>query len=343
MHRSAVCRTNHAGYFVLFGRQSVAGGDFFFRFTSLRAPKALCRFRELEKEVLLISATSNKLTKLLPKRKNKTREAALQVLHTFLDRRIELAIKIASNPEGEEAAAHPLLAQSILVHLAKSPNHTAESLFATTIALLFAGHDTTAHTLSFAVGELGLNSEAFQAARAEVDRLWERDSCLRSEALDELVYLEAVVKETMRLHPVVAGIPLIAKQDTEIEGITIPAGTGLEPFFFAAGLDPEMYPNPEQFSPERWLEASSEASSPQPIMFGFSLGAHYCVGAPLALLESKVMLALLLRHFEWTLDNGRQSLEQLDQHLTLFPRDRMPLRFTQRKEVYSGSVARNLG
>ncbi len=281
----------------------------------------------LEKQVLLQSTTTNKWLKFLPKQKNKRAQEAYRILHEFLDSRIDLALEIARQPEGKTAAANPLLAQSILVHLAKSPHHNQETLFSSTMALLFAGHDTTAHTLSFTLGELGLNPKAFQSAQAEVDRLWEKEGGLSAETLDELVYVEAVVKESMRLHPVVTGIPLIATQDTEIEGIHIPAGTGVETFFLAAGRDPQMYPQPDEFRPERWLQS---ANSSQPLLLSFSLGAHYCVGDPLALLEAKLMLALLLRHFDWELENGRNSLEKLNQHLTIFPSDLMPIRFTER-------------
>ncbi|NEO67908.1 MAG: cytochrome P450, partial [Moorea sp. SIO4G2] len=64
----------------------------------------------------------------------------------------------------------------------------------------------------------------------------------------------------------------------------------------------------------------------------FSRGPHFCLGAPLALLEATVMLSLLLRHFNWELVNGRDSLEDVNQHLTVFPRDRMPIRLVSRTE-----------
>ena len=90
-----------------------------------------------------------------------------------------------------------------------------------------------------------------------------------------------------------------------------------------------MFPQPEEFRPERWLENESD-QQPLPLQFGFSRGAHYCLGAPLALLEATVMLSLLLRHFNWELVNGRESLEDVNQYLTVFPRDRMPIRFASR-------------
>jgi unspecific monooxygenase len=287
----------------------------------------------LEKQVLLQSAGKSKWLKYLPTQDSQTYWDAQRYQQAFLGPRVAMALQLAHQNESQPI---PEVGQpfrdSILVQLAKNPQHTQGSLLAEAKAFLFAGHDTTAHTLSFAVGELGLNPKVRQRAQAIVDQVWEQQEGLHLEALKGLVYIEAVVKETMRLHPVAPGIPLVAARDTELEGIHIPKRTGVEPFFLGAGRDPQMYPQPQDFRPERWLSSdqSPEEGGKQPLQLGFSLGAHYCVGAPLALLEATVMLAALLHHFDWELVNGARSLTQLDQNLTIFPRDRMPVHFTER-------------
>ena len=86
---------------------------------------------------------------------------------------------------------------------------------------------------------------------------------------------------------------------------------------------------PDAFKPERWLPNNDETAI-SPILFGFSRGQHFCLGAPLALLEATVMLTLLMRHFDWQLMNGRSSLTELNQNLTIFPRDRMPIQLKRR-------------
>ena len=287
----------------------------------------------LEKQVLLQSAGKSKWLKYLPTQESRTYWAAHRYQQEFLTPRVAMALRLAQN-DGTQPL--PDVSQqfqdSMLVQFAKSPRHNQESLLAEAKAFLFAGHDTTAHTLSFAVGELGLNPAVREMAQAIVDQVWEQEGGLNADAIKDLTYIEAVVKETMRLHPVAPGIPLVAAEETELEGLSIPKHTGVEPFFLGAGRDPQMYPQPHKFWPERWLSSaqSKEDGGKQPLQLGFSMGSHYCVGAPLALLEATVMLSALLRHFDWELVNGARSLEQLDQNLTIFPRDRMPVRFSER-------------
>lgn len=283
----------------------------------------------LEKQVLLESAGSslNKLIKKLLVRKLPDFTQSWQYIQEFLNPQVALALTIARQPESETAQqADFLVKQSILVQLAKSPRHTQETLLAESMLLMFAGHDTTAHTLSFAIGELALNPGCLKIAQAEVDQVWQAEGGLTVNSLDKLTYLKAIIKEAMRLHPVAAAIPLVTTSETDIDGIIVPTGTALELFFLGAGRNSEMYPNPNEFNPERWL-TSRQA---QPLMLGFSLGAHSCVGNHLAILEATVMLALLLRRFNWELVNGVKSLTELDQNLTIFPRDQMPVKFSLR-------------
>ncbi len=97
----------------------------------------------------------------------------------------------------------------------------------------------------------------------------------------------------------------------------------------AAGRDPEVYFHSEEFLPERWLDKNKEISSLP--MIGFGSGSHRCLKEHLSMLEVTMMLALLLRYFNWELVNGRSSLEQLQQNLLIYPSDRMPVRFRLRK------------
>ncbi len=130
--------------------------------------------------------------------------------------------------------------------------------------------------------------------------------------------------------PVASQLSLIARNDTCIDGNFIPAKTPIRLNLMIAGLSSDFYTEPELFKPERWLD-SQENGAKTPILFGFSLGAHYCLGAPLAILEATIILSLLIYHFDWDLVNGRSSLEELGQNITVFPIDGMPIRFKARE------------
>jgi cytochrome P450 len=193
--------------------------------------------------------------------------------------------------------------------------------------------DTTAHTLSFTVGALAVNPNIFQLARQEVDRVWNNHSGINSKSFKEFTYLQGVIKESMRLYPVSNGsTECVANRDTVIEGIYLPKGTPVRWSIMAAGRDPEEYPQPNEFIPDRWLKDKNKDTSPLTFLF-FGSGSHRCLGESLAILEATVMLAMLIRHFDWELVNGRSSLEQLGQNLTVFPQDQMPVKFKLREQI----------
>jgi len=245
--------------------------------------------------------------------------------------RIDLAFKLARNQkldQNELSQITQTLKDSMMVQMAKAPRYTADNLINDVRAGLFAGHDTTSHTLSFAMGELALNPQVIQKAREIIEPVIKEG--LSIESLKKLVYVEAIFKETMRLHPVASQLSIVAKRDTSMVEKFVPAGTVISLNLILAGLDSDMYGQPEEFRPERWLDAE-ENGGIEPTLFGFSLGAHYCLGAPLAILEATVILSLLIYHFDWELVNGRSSLEQLGQNITVFPQDKMPIRLKARK------------
>ncbi|MGB6300027.1 MAG: cytochrome P450 [Rivularia sp. (in: cyanobacteria)] len=285
----------------------------------------------LEKQVLVQGTTGFNWLKYLPTQKNQVYREAQNYLNSFLRPRIDLAFKLARNQElkqNELSQVNQTLKDSMVFQMAKSPKYTPDNLINDVRAGLFAGHDTTSHTLSFAMGELALNPQVLQKAREIIEPVIEEG--LNIESLKKLVYVEAIFRETMRLHPVAAQINVIAQRDTSIKEEFVPADTAIRLHLMLAGLDSDMYQQPEAFHPERWLDVQ-ENGGIEPTLFGFSLGAHYCLGAPLAILEATVILSLLIYHFDWDLINGRSSLEQLGQNITVFPLDKMPLRLKVRK------------
>ena len=297
----------------------------------LESEKIYSSLAVLEKQVLVQGTTGFNWLKYLPTHKNQVYREAQNYLNHFLRPRIDLAFKLARNQQlaaNELAQISQPLKDSMMVQMAKAPQYTPDNLINDIRAGLFAGHDTTSHSLSFAMGELALNPQVLHKARAQIAPVMKQG--LKIESLKKLVYVEAIFRETMRLHPVASQLSIVAQRDTSIGENFVPADTAIRLNLMLAGRDSELYAQPEAFHPERWLDPA-ENGGREPILFGFSLGAHYCLGAPLAILEATVILSLLIYHFDWDLINGRSSLEQLGQNLTVFPQDGMPLRFKARK------------
>lgn len=158
------------------------------------------------------------------------------------------------------------------------PVPSEPELFDELRSLLIVGHETTASALAWALAELA-------RAPAVLDRL-----------LDDLAdgddrYLEGVIKETLRLRaPVVDAVRLLA-EPVELDGFVLPAGTIVMAALPLVHRRPELYPDPESFRPERFLDRR-----PDPYAFApFGGGVRRCLGAGLAQLELRVVLPVILR------------------------------------------------
>ena len=266
--------------------------------------------------------------KYIPTKNSRDYWTAKRYLEEFITPRVDLALQMRSQNKTDLTQVSPLFQESMLVKIAaKEPNYNQETLIAEVIALLLAGTDTTAHTISFAVAELSLNQKVFQQAQAVVDSAWNQEG-ISLETLKELTYIRAIIKETLRLYSVASGsTPLEATRDLTIAGKLIPRGTKVSWSMLAAGRDPIVYPQSKEFLPERWLDKSTHPL----LMIDFGSGSHRCLGEHLSMMESTLMLALLLHYFDWELVNGRSSVERLQQNLLIYPSDKMPVRFRQRK------------
>lgn len=280
--------------------------------------------------------------KYLPTRSARDYWAARRYLEAFLLPRIDLALQLRDQPQTDPSVSSLFLKSMLVKIAAKEPKYTREALIAESIELLIAGTDTTAHTLSFVVGELALNPRVFQKAQAIVDAVYLQRGEITIESLKELNYLPAIVKETLRLYSVASGsTSLEATRNTVVAGIAVPPGTKVFWSMLAAGRDPDTYPQPEEFLPERWLEGDRINSSLPMVDFGS--GLHRCLGENLAMLEATMMLAYLLRYFHWELVNGRSSLENLQQNLLIYPVDGMPLRLHLREGMDGQTNLESLG
>ena len=143
------------------------------------------------------------------------------------------------------------------------------------MTLLGAGHETTATGLAWAFERL-LRTPAVH------ERL--------TSDLDDDEYLDAVVKETLRVRPVVTDCARKLTADTQIAGFDIPAGTLLLPAIALLNRHPDLWPDPEEFRPERFLEGQPDPYSWIP----FGGGVRRCIGAAFAQQEMKIVLREIL-------------------------------------------------
>lgn len=144
------------------------------------------------------------------------------------------------------------------------------------LTLLTAGHETTATGLSWAFERLLRTPNVMERAL---------------ESLDDDDYLEAVVKETLRVRPVVVDVARTLTREVELAGWLLPAGTLVLPAIAAIHMRPDLYPEPHEFRPERFLDDGAQSYSWIP----FGGGVRRCIGASFAQVEMRVVLREVLR------------------------------------------------
>jgi cytochrome P450 len=110
-----------------------------------------------------------------------------------------------------------------------------------------------------------------------------------------MAYLEAVVKECMRIHPVLALVSRGLSEDAEIAGVRVPAGESVAASISLAHFNPEHFPEPDRFRPDRFL---GDNPPPPNTWFPFGGGVRRCIGAAFSLMESKLLLREILLNFD---------------------------------------------
>jgi cytochrome P450 len=167
------------------------------------------------------------------------------------------------------------------------------------MTLLTAGHETTATGLSWAFERL-----------LRTPRVMERVL----ESLDDDEYLDAVVKETLRVRPVVVDVARLLRSDIELGPWRLPAGTLVLPAIAAVHQRPDLYPSPLEFRPERFLDGAPESYAWIP----FGGGVRRCIGASFAQVEMRVVLREVLRRVRLRAPSARDERAQV-RHVTVVP------------------------
>lgn len=164
---------------------------------------------------------------------------------------------------------------------------------------MFEGHDTTAAAINFTCFMIALHPEVQQKLHEEIDRVFGDDDSRPCTMVDlnELEYLERVIKETLRLFPSVPFIGREVQEDFVHNGYKILRGTTAVLFIYFLHRDPKYFPDPERFDPDRFLPENTVGRAPYAYI-PFSAGSRNCIGQRFAMLEEKVMLSSILRQFK---------------------------------------------
>jgi cytochrome P450 len=190
------------------------------------------------------------------------------------------------------------------------------------LTILLAGHETTATALAWALYELGRQPEVCEKLRAEVEALGPDPD---PDLVVKLPYLAAVCNETLRLHTLLAEIGRVTTAPLECLGYKIPAGKQVCVLVMAIHHDPRLYPEPDRFRPERFIERTYSPFEFLP----FGGGHRRCLGAGLSDYEMRIALAEIATR--WDFEPAGVEVE-VRHDIAMGPKHGVPLRLTARRQ-----------
>ncbi|XP_017043706.1 probable cytochrome P450 4ac1 isoform X2 [Drosophila ficusphila] len=162
---------------------------------------------------------------------------------------------------------------------------------------MFEGYDTTSTCLIFTLLMLALHEDVQQKCFEEVENLPEDSDEITVFQFNELVYLECVIKESLRMFP---SVPFIGRECVEecvVNGMVMPKLTQISLHIYDIMRDPRHFPKPNKFDPDRFLPENTVNRHPFAFV-PFSAGQRNCIGQKFAILEIKVLLAAVIRNFK---------------------------------------------
>ncbi|XP_068664934.1 cytochrome P450 71A1-like [Aristolochia californica] len=216
----------------------------------------------------------------------------------------------------------------ILLRLQRELNLGTDDIKGTLMDFLIGGSDTTSAALEWAMTELMRNPSAMMKAQEEVRRIVKGKQQVEETDIHKLEFLNAVIKETLRLHP---PAPLLLPRETlhhcKIAGYDIPPQTTVIVNAFAIGHDQESWQNPEEFMPERFENSSIDYRGKDFELVPFGAGRRGCPGLSFGIANVELALANLLFCFDWELPEGmsREEIDMSDTYRIVMTR-KTPLR-----------------
>lgn len=196
-----------------------------------------------------------------------------------------------------------------------------EDMHAELLTFLFAGHETTALSMAWAIYHIHRDDRILQRLRSELDSV--SDSA--PEPLSTLPFLKAVIQETLRINPIVTETLRKLRAPMELGEYRLPAGMAIAPATVLAHYNAKVYPDPDTFRPERFLERTFSPFEYMP----FGGGHRRCIGAAFASYEMAIVLGTLLRQYDFKLVD-KAEVVPMRRSVTMGPSTDIPVKVVPR-------------
>ncbi|NWR66170.1 C27C1 protein, partial [Bucorvus abyssinicus] len=218
----------------------------------------------------------------------------------------------------------------LLTYLLVSKKLTLEEIYANMTEMLLAGVDTTSFTLSWATYLLAKHPEVQQRVYEEIVSKLGKEQVPVAHDVPKLPLIRAVLKETLRLYPVLPGNGRVTQKDLIVGGYLIPKGTQLALCHYTTSYSEENFSMANEFRPERWLRKDNldRVDNFGSIPFGY--GIRSCIGKRIAELEIHLALIQLLQNFEIKISPKTEPVHAKT-HGLLTPGNSINVRFSDRQ------------
>ncbi|KAJ9147861.1 hypothetical protein P3X46_029977 [Hevea brasiliensis] len=178
------------------------------------------------------------------------------------------------------------------------------------VELLSAGTDTSSTTIEWTMAELIKNPKCMKKVLEEIAMKVTQDIVLKESHIPQLTYLQACVKETLRLHPTGPFLlPHRAIDTCQVMNHTIPKNTQVLVNIWAIGRDPKYWEDPLVFKPERFINSNLDFKGNDFEFIPFGSGRRICPGLPMAIKQVPLIVASLIHFFDWSLPDGKDTTD----------------------------------
>jgi cytochrome P450 len=203
-----------------------------------------------------------------------------------------------------------------------------EMLISNAFIFLFAGHETTSIVLNWALRRLCRHPKVQQKVFKEVELILKGKLAPSYDDVSSLTYTYHFLKETLRFHPPISVVPKRTEKDVTIEGIPFEKGTQFGLCVYGLHMDPEVFENPQEFNPDRFLNNQEH-------WYPFSYGQRNCIGFRFAEKEITILICMIMRKFEVRFKEGIDVDEYFKEKsfINTAPLNDLPFVFIRRDET----------
>ncbi|KAK9696322.1 Cytochrome P450 [Popillia japonica] len=188
---------------------------------------------------------------------------------------------------------------------------TFDEIAAQAFVFFLAGFETSSSTMTFAFYEMAKDQEVQDKVREEIRRVVAKyDGKITYDGIMEMTYMSQVFDEALRKYPIVATLERIATKDYKVPDSDLTLKKGTKVLISLQGIhhDPEYFPNPEKFDPDRFSPENREKLHPCAYM-PFGEGPRICIGLRFGIMQAKIGMAIMLKDYKYTLNRNNPDME----------------------------------